>query len=179
MSRFGPLRKNDQKVSNMVQQKSTPSNIFGYSPSSSSAQTRRQAKIQDTAAFTDGRKIEGIRKGIVAPSAPSLPSGKIESSPITTRKTAGKNTRKLAQKADKLRGKGEDALASGNLRKAKRLRRRYDRQTDRVSKSMSNASSGYTMKPGSKQKDTPGPINSVQQGVINELNKNFNIKNDI
>ena len=179
MSRFGPLRKNDQKVSNMVKKKSTPSNIFGYSPSSSSAQTRRQAKMQDTAAFTDARKVEGVKKGIAAPSGSSLSGSKIESSPITTRKIAGKNTRKLAQKADKLRGKGEDALASGNLRKAKRLRRRYDRQTDRVNKSMSNASSGYAMKPGSKQKDTPGPVNSVQQGVINDLNKNFNYKNDI
>lgn len=179
MSRFGPLRKNDQKVSNMVQQKSTPSSIFGYSPSSSSAQTRRQAKMQDTAAFTDARKVEGIRKGIAAPSGPSISGAKIESSPITTRKTAGKNTGRLARKASKLRGKGEDALASGNLGKARRLRRRYDRQTSKMNSSMSNASSGYTMKPGSKQKDTPGPINSVQQGVINDLNKNFNFKNDI
>ena len=124
-------------------------------------------------------KIEGITRGVAAPSGPSLSGAKIESSPITTNKVAGKNTGRLARKAAKLRSKGEDALASGNLAKSKKLRGRYDRQTARMNKSMSNASSGYAMKPGSKQKDTPGPINSVQQDVINDLNKNFNFKNDI
>jgi hypothetical protein len=179
MGLFGPKKENDQKVSGMVQQKSTPSNIFGYTPSSSSAQTRRQAKVQDKSAFTDGRKANTVKKGIASPSAPSLSGSKIESSPITTRKVAGKNTGRLARKADKLRGKGEDALASGNLRKAKRLRRRYDRQTSRMNKSMSNASSGYGMQPGSKNVNSPTTFNNKHQSIINDVNKNFDFKTDI
>lgn len=175
-----PLTKNDQKVQNRIDKLSTPSNLISTRPSApSSRASRTQAMHQDTAAFTAGRKAKGIKKGIASQSAPSLSGSKIESSPITTRKVAGKNTGKLARKANKLRGKGEDALASGNLRKAKRLRRRYDRQTNRVNKSMSNASSGYGMKPGSKNANSPTTFNNKHQSIINDVNKNFDFNTDI
>ena len=42
---------------------------------------------------------------------------------------------RIANRAAKTRGKGEAALESGNLAKAKRIRRKYDRQVNRLKKS--------------------------------------------
>jgi len=140
MPKIGPQRKNDQQVSDMVKEKSTPKNIFGYSPTTSSAQTRRQAKLKDTAAFTDGRKVSGKSFGM------KMGSKQIDSPSTFSSKQAGtiakapafKNTKKanrIANRAAKTRSKGESTLESGNLAKARRMRKRYDRQTKRLKKS--------------------------------------------
>ena len=178
----------DRKVSNTIimaqkrQQKGTmyngsgkniPITVSAPSVSSSpakskSAPSRPKVSKVDTSGLA--------KKGLTNTTAKA---SDISSSPVTTRKTAGKNTGRLAQKASKLRSKGEAALESGNLAKSKRLRRRYDRQTAKMNKSMSNASSGYGMKPGSKNISSPTTFNNKQQDIINEVNKNFNFKNDI
>ena len=136
MPKIGPLKKTDQ----MVKEKSTPKNIFGYSPTTSSAQTRKQAKIKDTAAFTDGRKVSGksfgMKMGSKQIDSPSTFSAKQAST--ITKAPAFKNAEKankIANRAAKTRSKGESALESGNLAKAKRMRKRYDRQTKRLKKS--------------------------------------------
>ena len=141
MSKIGPLRKNDQQVQNRINELSTPSNLISTRPSApSSSQTRRQAKMQDTAGFTDGRKVSGKSFGM------KMGSKEIDSpSTFSTKQAAAikkapgfKNKEKAEKRATKMahiRNKGTDAIKSGNQAKAQRLRKRYDRQKNRLSKS--------------------------------------------
>ena len=87
-------------------------------------------------------KLESTRKGIsMAPYTQSIGSRQIDS-PTNFRSSQASNLEgmnknfssgnRIANRASKTRGKGEDALAAGKLGKAKRLRRRYDRQTKRL-----------------------------------------------
>lgn len=141
MSRIRPLRKNDQQVQDRIDKLSTPSNLVSTRPSApSSAQTRRQAKIQDTAGFTDGRKVNsksfGMKMGSKEIDSPSTFSAK--QAATITKAPAFKNKEKAAKRATKMahiRNKGTDAIKSGNQAKAQRLRKRYDRQSKRLSKS--------------------------------------------
>ena len=89
---------------------------------------------------------------------------------------------------------------SKQRRKSKRLERRMNRIADRQTKKQSGSNTGFTdssgakvysapgvtlspraysMKVGSRQKNSPTNFNEKSQNIINDINKNFNKKTDI
>lgn len=91
------------------------------------------------------KKVEGIKKGIAAPYTQSIGARQIDS-PTNFRASQASNVEsmnknftsanRIANRAAKTRGKGEAALASGNVAKAGRIRKKYDRQTERLNKKL-------------------------------------------
>lgn len=105
-----------------------------------SKMSRRKAMLKDTGAFSDGRTVKsksyGMKMGSKQIDSPSTFSTKDFSN--LSKAPSFKDNSKASKRATKmahLRNKGEDAIASGNQAKAKRLRNRYDRQKKRLSKS--------------------------------------------
>ena len=74
------------------------------------------------------------------------PSASTEIKPVSQTKKAPqvsakttKQVSRISNRADKTRKKGEAALASGNVQKAQRLRKKYDRQEKRASRKASRS----------------------------------------
>ena len=65
-----------------------------------------------------------------------------------------KQVKRISSRAEKTRKKGEAALASGNVRKAQRLRKRYDRLEDRASKKAARGLKQAERKQQRKQKQS-------------------------
>ena len=82
------------------------------------------------------KTVKPAVKSIATPKAASVsiaaPKPKASTSIPTPKPTAAVSTPKT--KSSKIRAKGEAALASGNVKKAQRLRKRYDRITKRENK---------------------------------------------
>ena len=73
---------------------------------------------------TTGRKIGGAKPAGVKKMKLSGPSASVN----TTKKAKASSSGKV-KRASKIRAKGEAALKSGNLKKARRLARKYNRKT--------------------------------------------------
>ena len=89
------------------------------------------------------------------------PSASTEIKPVSQTKKApqvsAKTTKKVSRisnRADKTRKKGEAALASGNVQKAQRLRKKYDRQENRASKKAARGLKQAERKQQRKQKQS-------------------------
>ena len=89
------------------------------------------------------------------------PSASTEIKPVSQTKKAPqvnakttKQVSRISNRADKTRKKGEAALASGNVQKAQRLRKKYDRQENRASKKASRGLKQAERKQQRKQKQS-------------------------
>lgn len=89
------------------------------------------------------------------------PSASTEIKPVSQTKKAPqvsakttKQVSRISNRADKTRKKGEAALASGNVQKAQRLRKKYDRQENRASKKAARGLKQAERKQQRKQKQS-------------------------
>jgi hypothetical protein len=111
---------------------------LGTESARKSAMSRRKAKLKDTSAFTDGRKVKAKSKGIATKK--SEIKGTL-ASPATAKKTYTKKTvakvDKLTDKRNKLAKKAGKAAASGKVgstAKTNRLTNRAVRKNKRMAR---------------------------------------------
>lgn len=96
---------------------------IGITTSTSAKNTAKKKPAQ--------KKVSTVKKGVKLKSTtPSV----VNAQKKKTATTATKQSNRATRKTDKLRSKGQEALASGNLRKAKRLSDRSRRTAKRAIK---------------------------------------------
>jgi hypothetical protein len=100
------------------------------------AKKKAAAKKTSTRKMTVSNGVSTTTKGTTSGyKKASTPSGAMAAKKTTTATTATKKSNRATRKTDKLRSKGQEALASGNLKKAKRLSDRSRRTAKRAIKS--------------------------------------------
>lgn len=99
-------------------------------------ETKKPASKAPAKKQSPGGIVDAKAKGSsIKPKAGEM-AKKSEASPKKKEMSAKQEAKvsRLAQKKEKLRAKGESAAKSGDQTRAKRLRERYDRKTERIKK---------------------------------------------
>lgn len=119
-------------ITKIAQSNQTPGSMYKGKGSdipitvSASAKTKSAPKNKPAQ-----KKVSTVKKGVKLKSTtPSV----VNAQKKKTATTATKQSNRATRKTDKLRSKGQEALASGNLRKAKRLSDRSRRTAKRAIK---------------------------------------------